>query len=106
MRFRGGGVGHKSARKATDYFLQDRFPNEFDGNDSESDMLPDEVDDDENLPQEKPSEAVQSVDDENDEEVTDDEEREDGDEGDEDDKEEGSDVADDDDVSDDGYAGL
>ncbi|PPQ78449.1 hypothetical protein CVT24_001579 [Panaeolus cyanescens] len=25
MRFRGGGVGHSSTRKATDYFLQDRY---------------------------------------------------------------------------------
>lgn len=29
MRFRGGGVGHKSVRKATDYFKKDRFPEEL-----------------------------------------------------------------------------
>ena len=29
MRFRGGGVGHKSIRRATDRFLQDRWPEEL-----------------------------------------------------------------------------
>ena len=45
MRFRGGGVGHKSTREATDFFKKDRDPldewvpgNEPDSDDNDSDL--------------------------------------------------------------------
>ena len=100
MRFRGGGVGHKSVQKATDYFLQDRFPDDNVDLNIEDD---EDVEGVEELSEELGS--TENMADEIDEEVSDDEDDEENDvENDEEDEEADSDAEDD--GSDGGYAEL